>query len=106
MRRGRWPSTFLQGQRATLIIDTEEPFAYLAGNLTLRYDEQLAFVWLSAADLAGAAFRCATSVGGIHRRYGRKPALFPRAGGSYAADAGLRPLRAWTFTSLATYTAP
>ncbi|MEZ4581832.1 MAG: hypothetical protein R3A10_09380 [Caldilineaceae bacterium] len=30
-------------------------FAYLAGNLTLRYDEQLAFVgeWLSAADLAG-----------------------------------------------------
>ncbi|MCB0071338.1 MAG: hypothetical protein KDE20_07765 [Caldilineaceae bacterium] len=80
-----------QGQRATLIIDTEEPFAYLAGNLTLRYDEQLAFVgeWLSAADLAsGIPLRHSVGVE-FTGAMGENQPLFLRVGGSYAADAGL-----------------
>lgn len=80
-----------QGQRATLIIDTQEPFAYLAGNLTLRYDEQLAFVgeWLSAADLAGG-LPLRHSVGvELAGAVGENQPTFLRIGGSYAADAGL-----------------
>ena len=80
-----------KGQRATLIIDTEEPFAYLAGNLTLRYDEQLAFVgeWLSAADLAGGVpLRHSVGVE-FTGAMGENQPLFLRVGGSYSADAGL-----------------
>lgn len=80
-----------QGQRATVIIDTEEPFAYLAGNLTLRYDEQLAFVgeWLSAADLAGG-IPLRHSVGvEFAGALGENQPAFLRIGGSYSADAGL-----------------
>ena len=33
-----------QGQRATLIVDPQAPFVYVAGNVTLSHSEQLAFV--------------------------------------------------------------
>ena len=90
--------TVPKGQRATLVVDTQEPFAYLAGNLTLRYDEQLAFVgdWITAVDAAGLATDFASGLPIRHSvgvewtsAIGENQPAFLRVGGSYAADAGL-----------------
>ena len=83
-----------KGQQATLIIDTVEPYAYLAGNATLSYDEQLAFVGqlFNAEELA-------TLLDGMPIRHriglevissvGRGQENFLRLGGNYTMDAGL-----------------
>lgn len=86
--------TVPKGQRATLVVDTQEPFAYLTGNLSLAYDEQLAVAGdlLNVMDAAGAT----TGIPVRHNvgvewttAVGQHQPAFLRLGGSYAADAGL-----------------
>ena len=84
-----------RGQHATLIIDPREPYAYLAGNVSVSVDDQIAFVG-DMIDLAGVetlmpdglpvrqriGMQVTSSVG-----KGAEP--FFQAGGAYSIDAGM-----------------